>query len=203
MLASDLVHMSRRRWAGMVLLLAGVQFTLLLIVAESQYPGYNAGANVISDLGVWSEPSAIIFNPSVIAFGALAVIAAYLIKDEADMCHIPILMALSGVGAIGVGLFPETTHLPHVVSAGIAFGVGGIACVNCYRIVKSPLNYLLLGLGLLGLIALVLTGMKIDVGIGIGGIERMVAYPIIIWILMMGAILANGPDEASSCSCKN
>ena len=194
--------MSRRRWAGMVMLLAGVQFALLLIVAESQYPGYNAGKNVISDLGVWGQPSAIIFNPSVIAFGALAVIAAYLIKDEGDLCHVPLLTAISGIGAIGVGVFPETTHLPHTISAGIAFGVGGLACAYCYRIVRAPLMYLFLGLGLLAIVSLILTGSKIDLGIGIGGIERMVAYPIIIWTLMIGAILANEPDEAKSCSCK-
>lgn len=186
----------------MVLLLAGVQFTLLLIVAESQYPGYNAGKNVISDLGVWGEPSAIIFNPSVIAFGALAVLAAYLVKDEGDMCHVPLLMTISGIGAIGVGVFPETTHLPHTISAGIAFGVGGLACSYCYRIVKAPLAYLFLGLGLMAIVSLVLTGLKIDLGLGIGGIERMVAYPIVIWILMMGAILANGPEEATPGSCQ-
>lgn len=194
--------MSRRRWAGMVLLLAGVQFTLFLIVAESQYPGYNAGKNVISDLGVWGQPSAIIFNSSVIAFGAMAAIAAYLIRDEGDLCHVPLLMAISGIGAIGVGVFPETTHLPHTISAGIAFGVGGIACAYCYRVVKAPLMYLFLGMGLLAIVSLILTGMKVDLGIGIGGIERMIAYPIIMWILMVGAILANGPDDILPRSCK-
>ncbi|OPY31341.1 MAG: hypothetical protein A4E32_01794 [Methanomassiliicoccales archaeon PtaU1.Bin124] len=194
-------NVNGREKAGLILLLAGIQFALLLIIAETQYPGYNAGTNVISDLGVWGQPSAIIFNPSVFLFGLMAVIAAYLLRNEPGMCRVPLFTAISGIGAMGVGIFPETIHWPHVISAGIAFGVGGIACVHCYRIAKPPLRFVFFGLGALSLISLVLTGAHIDLGLGEGGIERLVAYPIVIWVIMLGVLLLEREDTpAGTCS---
>ena len=181
--------------------MAGIQFTLLLTIAEAKYPGYSVGTNLISDLGIWDYPSAIYFNVSVIVFGSLALAAAILLWRENDLCRIAPLTAISGIGGIGVGLFPENLFNPiHVISATLVFGVGGLACVHCYRIAGKPLRFVFLGTGILSLVSAIMFVFKIDLGLGIGTIERMVCYPIVIWVMMLGVLLLCEKEPQRSCS---
>jgi len=46
-----------------------------------------------------------------------------------------------------------------------------------------PFDYVALVLGTVSLVALVLLAIKIYLGLGDGGMERMIAYPIILWIV--------------------
>jgi hypothetical membrane protein len=90
-------------------------------------------------------------------------------------------MALAGIGAVCVGLFPETLGLPHYLSALTAFLFGGIAAIVSSRQVRMPIAPLFLLLGAVTLTALVLEIADLTLGLGHGGMERMIAYPIIIW----------------------
>ncbi len=176
------------RRAGAIMLLGVGQFTLMVILAEALYPGYSVANNWISDLGV--GPSAWIFNPSVVFLGLMFIAAAYFL-NRAGWRIYPILQTIAGIGAMGVGLFPETTGTPHIVAAFLAFGIGGLAAVYSYRLQSSPLRYYSLVLGAIPIIALILTALGITFGIGKGGVERMVMYPIIIWSLAFAGYLLN------------
>ncbi len=183
--------------AGALLFVGGLQFVVAMIVAEAVYPNYIVSGNYISDLGVWSKPSAIIFNPSIVLLGLTILVGAYFIQREFRLGAVSGLFVLAGLGPIGVGLFPENTFLAngvpviHSIMAIISFVFGGIAAIACYRITKSPFRNFSVMLGVASLLALILfasTGPSY-LGIGVGGMERMIVYPNLIWTIGLGANL--------------
>ena len=172
--------------ASGILLFGAAQFLLCLIAAEALYPGYSTAANAISDLGVGA--TAPLFNLSVIIFGAASAAAAYLLRGK--LGKLPAAcMAIAGIGAMGVGVFPETLGLPHFVSALAAFLFGAIAALISSRKAPAPLSHMFALLGIVSLCALVLEIAGITLGLGHGGMERMIAYPIIIWEIAFAASL--------------
>jgi hypothetical membrane protein len=79
----------------------------------------------------------------------------------------------------------------HSIAAIISFFFGGIAAIASYRITKDPFRYFSVILGVAALLALVLfatTGPDY-LGIGVGGMERMIVYPTLTWVIGMGANL--------------
>jgi membrane protein implicated in regulation of membrane protease activity len=70
--------------APAILLFGAAQFLLLLVAAEALYPGYSVATNAISDLGVGE--TAIVFNTSIILFGAASFGAAYLLRRRLGGC---------------------------------------------------------------------------------------------------------------------
>ncbi len=111
---------------------------------------------------------------------------------------------LAGAGSLGVGLFPETTFVVngipiiHTISAGTAFIVGALAAVASFKFTKPPLRYVGAVLGAVALVALVLFRVTKDfgyLGLGVGGMERMVAYPTILWIIGFGGYLLGKNDR--------
>jgi hypothetical membrane protein len=183
--------------AGALLFVGGLQFIVAMIVAEAVYPNYSVSGNYISDLGVWNKPSAAIFNPSIFLFGSMILVSAYFIQLEFRRGAITGLFVLAGLGPIGVGIFPENTFLVngvpvlHSIAAIISFIFGGIAAITSYKITRGPFRYFSVILGVATLLALFLfaaTGPDY-LGIGVGGMERMIVYPNLIWTIGMGANL--------------
>jgi hypothetical membrane protein len=188
--------MDKRRIVG-VLLFSGALLALLGIhLAEFLYPGYSVSGNYISDLGatcratcIVYQPSAFIFNTSVILLGILMISSSFLLWKEFHSLIITALFCLSGIGAVGVGLFPETAGFLHVIVSFITFFFGALAAIAASRIVKAPFSYFSVMMGLGSLAALVLYGLEIYLGLGPGGMERMIAYPILLWGLGFGGYM--------------
>jgi hypothetical membrane protein len=90
---------------------------------------------------------------------------------------------------VGVGLFPETTGAPHVVFAIAAFVFGAVSAIISFKVLRPPLSHFSVGLGIIALVALALLLTHHDLGIGPGGMERMIAYPIFLWALGFGGSL--------------
>jgi len=179
--------------AGLLLFTGAAQFMLGLLIAEALYPGYSVSQNYISDLGVGPEPSRTVFSVSVFLFGLLGAAAgALLLRGKVDRV-LPYLLLVSGIGAMGVGLINE--HMPpyHTIMAFLAFCGGGLVAVFSYRVVGRPLGLILATLGMITLAALVLVGAQLFLGLGKGGMERMVLYPALTSLLGLGAVLAYGP----------
>jgi hypothetical membrane protein len=188
--------MNFKRAAGMLLFVGAVLFLTGMHMAEYLYPGYSVSGNYISDLGATCratctvfQPSAIIFNSSVILFGLLIVISAYLIWREFNSPIIAALICLSGLGAVGVGLFPETAGFLHMIVSFITFFFGALAAIAVSRLVKEPFSYFSVLMGLASLSALVLYGLEIYLGLGPGGMERMIAYPVLLWAIGFGGYM--------------
>ena len=176
-----------RKVVGALLFIASVQCVLGIIIAEALYPGYSTSENYISDLGV--GPSALIFNSSVFLLGVFAVAGAYFIQRAFGSRLFSVLLILTGVGAMGVGLFPENFGIIHGIASLITFLFGGLSAIMSYKLQKPPLSYFSVLLGALSLVALVLFISGTYLGLGKGGMERMIAYPTLLWGVGFGSHL--------------
>jgi len=182
--------MKYTRLAGYSVFVGAAQFLILMIVAEAIYPGYSVSQNYISDLGnprlAPSTPHATIFNTSIILLGLLLIIGGSILayKERGVTGRLlGVLVAISGLGAAGVGFFPEGSPYDlHVISSLIVFLFASLASypASLYRGHRSPLWG---ALGTIGLVALALYIAKDYMCLGWGGMERMIVYPNLMWAL--------------------
>ena len=203
--------------AGALAFAGAAQWVLLVIVAETQYPGYNTRQNFLSDLGatchrglaaapcVVISPSSVIWNTTLSVMGLLSLISAVLLYRATRAKALSIFMGIFGLGALIAGLVPETLLPIHELGSLAAFIGGSLAAIVAYRALSAPLKYFSLVLGLFalaGLIPLTFQGpfyrWNEIFGLGPGGIERMVVYPIVIWELAFGVYLMTRADDTAS-----
>ncbi len=188
--------------AGIILIIGCVQFLLAVNLAEALFPGYSVGQNTLSHLGgavPAVEPSAIIFNISVIFLGILSLAAVYLILKSGGCRLFSSCLAISAIGSIGVGIFPEYTGGLHVFFAVLTFLFGSLAVIFSYRLgLNIPMVIVSMALGLISLLAL-LSLFILSSGItnplvaylGIGGTERFIAYPSLFYLAALGGYLTS------------
>jgi hypothetical membrane protein len=185
--------------AGLLLFAGALVLLFGMMLAEFTYNNYNMANNYISDLGNFNHPvPAIIFNASIIIFGALAIYAGLIIRTSLDK-WLGILIILAGAGGIGFGVFNEGTILAiHYLCAFTVFIGGCIAIFWSTKILyKRPTSYIFLVMGIIVVffISFVIFNMvsgspdKIRLGIGAGGMERMVVFPTIFWVMATGIYL--------------
>jgi hypothetical membrane protein len=189
--------------SGVLIFLASAQFLIGMLVAESLYPGYSVSQNYISDLGATCraactivQPSSTIFDSSVFVLGALLVASSYFFRKGSGTLFAPIFLGIAGMGAMGVGLFPETTGTLHEIVSLMAFAGGGLTAVSSFRLIRAPLSFFALVLGSLTLIALVMYADGVYLGLGPGGMERIIAFPVLIWGTGFGAYLSAGTEKS-------
>ncbi len=186
-----------RTWAGVGFFVGAAQFLTLMMVAEALAPqGYSLSKNPISDLGV--GVTAGLFNASIIVLGLLVVAGAYLFHRAERQRLVTVPLLLTGIGAMGVGIFPETTGDPHGISALIAFIFGNLVAILAYRVERAPLRFISPILGILGLAALALGLSGNDLGLGFGGMERMIVYPVLLWTVAFGGSLMTVPSAPAA-----
>jgi hypothetical membrane protein len=185
-----------RKIAGSLLFIGAVLCVLGIIVAEALYTGYSTSENYISDLGV--GPSSLIFNSSLFLLGVLTVGGAYFIQRAFDFRLFSILAAITGIGAMGVGLFPEDAGVVHAVFSFITFLFAGLSAIMSYKLQKSPFSYFSVILGVVVLLALGLFASGTFLGLGKGGMERMIAYPALLWAIGFGGHLISYSSDKST-----
>jgi hypothetical membrane protein len=187
--------------AGLAIFVGAVQFGIFLIVSEIIYSAYGAGeysvsTNYVSDLGAncrgstcYIPPSAMLFNSTVALFGLLSIVGAYFLHRSFKWIPATLFLALGGIGTLGVGLFPETTGILHVIFSLTAFLFGGLSAVITAKFQRKPMYYISIILGIATLAAMALLVGGIDLGLGVGGIERMVIYPSLFWAVSFGVYM--------------
>lgn len=206
--ASDL------RIAGAALFSAGALLLMAIITCEALYPfAYSTARNEISDLGGTKPPAALVFQPVATIFNVSMMLSGLLLLLGAVVLHravrrwsvsLPVLVL--GGAVLLVGVFPGNTGQPHALSAMVAFWAGGIAAVLASRVAAAPFRYVLMLLGAINLVCLVSYFTLGDASpfwaLGVGGAERWVAYPILLWTMGFGGYLAGRasakPDEPAS-----
>jgi hypothetical membrane protein len=183
---------------GSLLFLGAAQFFISLIIAEAVYPSYNISTNTISDLGatcnpncVIYQPSSIIFNSSVIVLGILAFVGSCFVFINGYHL-VAILMMIASIGAIGIGVFPETYGSLHLLVSGITFVFTGLSAIVSYWISKSPMSFISVALGLITLTVFAFYASALFfgsgyLGLGPGGLERVMAYAALTWVIGIGA----------------
>jgi len=181
-------------------LVGGAALTVLgFVTAEALYPGYSAADQTISALGAASAPAAsqAAFNGTMILAGVLVVLTAPLLRDVYERRLFPGVFGLAGVGVAGVGAFPTQTGALHYVAAMTAFGGLGLAALAAARTVRGPMRYVSAALGVAELAALVaFVALGDGTPLGIGGLERWVAYLGLVWVLAFGGFLLGGVDAS-------
>lgn len=196
----------RARQAGAVLLLGSIQFIAAMIAVQLKYPGYSDLNNYISDLGGPHSPWAVVFNASVIVLGLLTLLGAYLLLSGFNHRFSRTLglgfLAIAGIGAIFVGIFPENSTAlgghAHGLAADIAFIASGLALLNLPGAMLRDTRWdgyrAFTGLlGLVTLVAVVLYGTSHWGALGPGGLERLVVAPILLWSIVVGLHLLSLP----------
>jgi hypothetical membrane protein len=195
--------------SGALLAGAGAAILMGIITAEALFPAaYSTSQNTISDLGsTWQpggivrEPSATIFNTTLLLTGAMIVAAGVLLYRASGRRAVSIAVVLLGLGVLGVGVFPGTevngepsTTGAHPLVSMLAFISGAFAALLTSRITTAPFRYVSAVLGLASLLSLVLSSPLGSTSLGDGGIERWVAYPTVLWLVAFGGYaMAGGP----------
>ena len=112
------------------------------------------------------------------------------------------LLALAGIGSIGVGLSPEDVNIKiHSISALLAFAGGGFALIflgfAMFRDTRWDgfRTYTIVS-GVVDLVALVLFVNGSYAGLGVGGMERLIVAPILLWSIVAGVHLLRIPTYA-------
>lgn len=178
--------------AGALLFVGASQFIVAVVLSEALHPWYSVADNFVSDLGV--GPTAAIFNSSVFLLGVTVLLAAYFIRRAFTKRSVTVVFALTGIGAVGVGVFPENMGILHGVFALVAFLFGALSAIVAYRIEKPPISYISVILGVISLVAMVLFGSGNFLGLGRGGMERVIMYPILLWAVGAGGYLLSSPQ---------
>jgi len=194
---------SRGKVAGVLFFIAATQLVLSLTIAEALYPDYSVSDNYISDLGV--GPSSIIFNSSVFLLGLLLLIGTYFLRHVSSFKTVNMLLLLMAIGAMGVGVFTKDFRTVHGAVSSMAFFFAGLSAIASFKVLKKPLSLISIILGAMTLGALVLfsSGMitsgsltsdvaydsNFYMGLGPGGMERMIVYPALMWLAGFGGHL--------------
>ena len=197
------VRRDDRRLAGLLFFVLAAQFMTVIMLAASIAPRYDYGSAAISDLGVIGE-TAILFNVSLIVVGVLNVIGGYLFYRSHRSRLTLAVFVLAGVGAMGAGAIPLNVSDFHGLFALVAFLFFNLEAIATSGRVDGPMKAISLLAGLVG-IGFVVVMVIGDSGntavfgpIGHGGAERMIVYPVMLWMMAFGGYLAGGPRSAST-----
>ncbi len=184
-----------RKLAGLLLFLGTAQLTVGLMIAAVLTPGYDIANETISALGV--QEAALWFSGTVILLGIFVLAAAYFLRSVFGSLVVMILLALAGIGAIGLGIFPAADPYAdiHAIFSLITFLFANVTAIYVARFLHAPLRHISIILGVVGLVALVLFVSGTDLGLGVGGIERMIVLPVLAWGIALGGYLM--AEEAS------
>jgi hypothetical membrane protein len=194
---------------GPVVWVSSVQYFVIQIIAGQTYKtAYSLRLNTISDLGntvcgMYSgryvcSPLHNLMDASFIVLGITMASGALLIYQEFRRDTMTLIgfsfMALAGFGTVLVGLFPENTiSILHTSGASLPFLLGNIGLIILGTSLAIPklLRYYTLLSGVIALIALVFFYTQHYLGIGIGGMERFVAYPQTLWLIAFGLYISS------------
>jgi hypothetical membrane protein len=192
---------------GPGLYILSIQYFLAqVVVARDWSPPYSVSRNTISDLGntrcgtygdrFVCSPLHGVMNASFVVLGLAMTLGSLLMLRRFPGSRAARLglaaMAISGIGVLMVGVFPENT-IPalHGTGAGITFLVGNAALIVLGYALNLPASLRFYSL-LSGTVALVALGCFASghyLGLGEGGAERVVAYPQTAWLIVAGLYL--------------
>ncbi len=200
-----------RSIAGALLSITGIGLILSIIINEALYPAarhYSTFANTISDLGgtlppnsYMVQPNRLIFIVTMAVMGTLVLAATSFLWRVEQRRRFLVALGALGVGMIGIAVFPGNVATLHPLFSLLAFLAGSIAAILSRKLLDAPLRYFAVALGSMALLATV-SGLDAfanwgpQAEIGIGGVERLIAYPVLLWLVLIGAaFMSDGGRE--------
>jgi hypothetical membrane protein len=188
------------RLPGLMFLVLGVSFITGTMLLASIAPAYDFNGAAISDLGVIAE-TAFWFNSLLVVLAVLNATGGYLYYRSHRRTWLLALYEIAAIGALGAGLFPLSTGVLHSLFALVAFLFFNLEGLGTAVLLKGPMRVLGLVAGTAGLVYAVLmvigdSGNPSVFGpIGHGGSERLIAYPVMLWLVAFGGYLTASPDR--------
>ncbi len=207
-------------WAG----IAVVQLLVVEFIVSATWRGlYSYRTNFVSELGVafcgptGNWPCSKLYplmNISIALVGVALIVAAtaWLVIGVLDVRG-GVLLYVAGLGAVMAGMFNQGLNYDvHSFGATLLFVVGslGLIVAGGHRSLRRTISITVTALGGVGLTASLLFIGGHSFGIGIGGIERVVVYSILIGIVVLAVahrstarrmqILATSTSTATAAS---
>ncbi|MEO8863251.1 MAG: DUF998 domain-containing protein [Candidatus Saccharimonadales bacterium] len=200
----------KKNLIGQIAWVFSLQYYVIQIICGAAWTyGFSWTHNTISDLGntvcgqygdrFVCSPYYSLMNGSFVVLGVTTIVGAVLIAKSFSKSRPYYLgfscMVLSGAGTIVVGLFPENTiSVGHITGAALAFVAGNIGMIliglaQKGRKMPSSLRIYSISSGIIGIIGLTLFIAQIDIGLGLGSMERIASYPQSIWMFVIGTYL--------------
>jgi hypothetical membrane protein len=208
-----------RAWAerypvvGPLVWLSTLQYFVVQLVAASAWKrSYSWRLNAISDLGATRcgqfdgrsvcSPLHGLMNASLLLLGLSMTVGSALVYQEVRRSRVGFaLMGTAGVGAVLVGLFPEDTiYWAHITGADLAFLVSNIALIVFGLTLRLPnwFSWYTIASGAVALLALCLFLTHNRFFLGLGGMERVVAYPQTIWLIVFGLYMVRSRHRSAA-----
>ena len=196
---------------GPLLYLSSFQyFVIQFLVAIRWSPSYSLSRNTISDLGntvcgrfdgrfVCSQFHTLM-NLSFVGLGASMIAGSVLMARSVATNRARswgfTFIAVGGFGVVLVGTFPENANPAlHGIGAFLPFFVGnlGVLIFGLSRGLPRRFRLFSLTCGTASLVALLFYVLADYLGLGEGGLERIVAYPQTIWLILFGVLVLAHP----------
>lgn len=171
-------------------------------------PSFSWATNNVSDLGnvtcgLWDttrprlvcSPWHTAMNVSMVVTGLLIALGVLLgrrvLGDGAAARATQVLVAAGAGGYVLAGLYPaDVNENNHFLAALLLFVVGNAGMVIAALARRSPFLASMRGasiiLGLTGIAGTVLFFAQADLGFGVGGMERVAVFPMLIWTFVAG-----------------
>ncbi|WP_433530853.1 DUF998 domain-containing protein [Micromonospora sp. CA-263727] len=209
--------MSAYRLGSYALLLAAPLFVAGNAVAALGWrqPPFDWRTHNISDLGnvtcgIWDttrprpvcSPWHPVMNGAMIATGLLIVaglLLAWSALGRGVAARSAQWLALAGAaGYVLAGAYPaDADENRHFLAALLVFVVGNVALLVAALAGRSsvlgPIRRFTLLLGCTGVVATALFLAQVDLGFGVGGMERVAVAPFLLWTVAVGVRLSPGP----------
>lgn len=174
------------RTAGVLLFFGSFQFIIIMTICEALYVNYSISDNYISDLGVGK--TAVLFNSSLMLLGLLIMSSAYLIFRSTNKVF-PVLLLITGFAALGTGMFSEEAGLIHTIFSALTFIFSALTAFSSYAFIKKPFFYFGIAIGIIISMAIILFITGNFLGLGKGGMERLIVYPALLLSVGLGSYL--------------
>jgi hypothetical membrane protein len=194
---------SRIVLAGSLLVAGGLVFFLFNTVAEGLYRNYSVASDSLSALGYIGTNTSLLWNGQLFVTGLLLFFGMYILFYKSHFRQgvgrigrtylVGILFLILPVGAIIVSLFQGNSALGvlHGIASFMSFIFAGISALYAYRLTGVPFRYFSLVLGIVTLVmipAYILSPHNVPGSIS-GMLERLIVYPIFLWVITFGSYL--------------
>lgn len=187
---------------------SSIQFFVVQAVVQSAWTTpFRLTTNYISDLGNTTcgmfpagstnyvcSPWYAWMNASFVLTGVTTLLGAGLLRDALRSSRWGlaslVMVGIAGLGFVLVGLYPENVNFPpHNLGAGLQFVCGNLGQVAFGIAMLRRSRGLALTSIISGLVGLLATALFVTGNhrpLGVGGMERLAAYPLPLWTTVTG-----------------
>jgi hypothetical membrane protein len=204
---------ANRVTAAGVIWICAVQFFAAQVITQARWTTpFSLATNYISDLGNTTcelypavvglyvcSPWHTLMNISFVLQGVIILVGAALARPAFAGLRwktlVFALLVVTALGMVGVGLFPEdVNNRAHVISAGAQFITGNAAMIVLGIAANRAQQWrafavFSIAFGIAGLLATGLFAHGHGLGLGVGGMERVAAYTLPVWLITTGTLI--------------